>query len=61
MMIVLANEGYVFGGYNPTSWVNSFGYSDEASAFLFSVCDKARQRPPFKCLVKKVKSEFAIK
>jgi hypothetical protein len=37
MTFVLANGGFIFGGYNPKSWVNEFSYSDAPDAYLFQV------------------------
>ena len=39
LMFVKANEGYIFGGFNPTSWVSEFMYSECDDAYLFSVTD----------------------
>ena len=38
-MIVKANNGYIFGGYNPVSWVSDFSYASTDQAYLFSVTD----------------------
>jgi len=35
-MIVKTNDGYIFGGFNPTSWVSEFMYSECEDAYLFS-------------------------
>ena len=60
-MFIHANKGYVFGAFNPTSWVNEFTYSETDEAFLFSLCEPLRRRRPFKCKVKPGKQEFAVK
>jgi len=39
LMIVKANGGYVFGGYNPVNWVSDFSYTETDQAYLFSVTD----------------------
>lgn len=39
LTLINANGGYIFGGYSPTSWINSFSYSDCEDAFLISFCD----------------------
>jgi len=38
-MFIHANKGYVFGAFNPTSWLNEFSYSETDEAFLFSLCE----------------------
>jgi len=59
-MFVKANQGYIFGGYNPESWVSEFTYTDTKEAYLFSVTD-GKGRQPKRCHVKRNKSHFAIK
>ncbi|CDW72297.1 b-box zinc finger family protein [Stylonychia lemnae] len=61
MMIIKTQQGHIFGGYNPSSWVSQYCYSDCDDAFLFSIFTPGAKRPPFKCPVKKDKQEFAIK
>ena len=62
MLLVKANNGYVFGGYNPTSWFSQYCYSDCDDAFLFSLVDPTLPiRPPLKFPVLKSKSHMAIK
>ena len=61
IMFIHANKGYVFGAFNPTSWLNEFSYSETDEAFLFSLCEPMRKRKPFKCRVKPGKQEFAVK
>ncbi len=61
LILVHANGGYVFGAFNPTSWVNQYCYSESEEAFLFSLVEPTRKRKPFKCRVKPNKVDFAIK
>jgi hypothetical protein len=61
IILVNANNGYVFGAFNPTSWVNQYCYSECEEAFLFSLVEPTRKRRPFKCRVKPNKVDFAIK
>jgi TLD len=42
IMFIEANNGYVFGAFNPTSWLNEFSYSETEDAFLFSLCEPTR-------------------
>lgn len=35
LMFVLANGGYVFGGYNPVSWLSDFLYTETEESYLF--------------------------
>ena len=60
LMIVKANEGHIFGGFNPTSWVSEFMYSECDDSYLFSVTD-GKGRLPMKCMVKEEKKDKAIK
>ena len=60
LTFVKANEGHIFGGFNPTSWVSQFIYAECEDAFLFSITD-GRGRKPAKCPVKKDKADKAIK
>jgi len=60
LTFVKANGGHVFGGYNPTSWVSEFLYSETDQAYLFSVTD-GMGRKPVKCPVKSYKKDKAIK
>ena len=53
MMFIIANDGYIFGGYNPTSWLSQYCYADCDDAFLFSIKDARGQRKPFKCAIRK--------
>ena len=50
-MFVKANHGYIFGGYNPQSWLSDFSYTDSTEAYLFSVTD-GKSRKPIRCPVK---------
>ena len=50
-MLVKANQGHIFGGYNPVSWTSDFSYSETSEAYLFSVTD-GQGRKPVKCPVK---------
>ncbi|TNV87483.1 hypothetical protein FGO68_gene7976 [Halteria grandinella] len=61
LVLVSANKGYVFGGFNPTSWMNNYCYSECDDAFLFSLCEPTKQRKPFKCPIRPTKHDFAIK
>ncbi len=61
LIFLNANNGYVFGAFNPTSWVNQYCYSECEEAFLFSLVEPTRKRRPFKCRVKPNQVEFAIK
>ena len=38
-LTIIEANGYIFGGYNPTSWVNSYSYSECDDAFLLSFTD----------------------
>ena len=38
-MLIKANQGHIFGGYNPGSWINDFSYSEHTDSYLFSVTD----------------------
>ena len=60
LFIVKANEGHIFGGFNPTSWVSEFLYSETEESYLFSVTD-GKGRKPIRCPVKKHKKDKAIK
>jgi len=48
-MFVKANDGYIFGGFNPTSWVSEFMYSECNDAYLFSVTDGQGRKPAEIC------------
>lgn len=59
-MFVKANFGYIFGGYNPLSWLSDFTYTQTNEAYLFSVTD-GKSRKPIRCPIKKSKTHHAIK
>ena len=61
MILISANNGYIFGGYNPTSWISEYCYSECDDAFLFSITDPSNHRKPFKCVLSKSKTSLAIK
>lgn len=60
LILVKTSDNYVFGGYNPLSWINENMYNETEDAFIFSVSD-GKYRRPLKCPVKKAKKNFAIK
>ena len=60
ILIVRTTDNYIFGGFNPLSWINENMYNEAEDAFIFSVTD-GKYRPPIKCPVKYNKKEFAIK
>jgi hypothetical protein len=60
LMLVKGNHGYIFGGYNPYSWVSDFAYSDCKDAYLFSVSD-GKNRKPTRCPVRRTMTHHAIK
>ena len=59
-MFVKANHGYIFGGYNPLSWMSDYSYTDTRDAYLFSVTD-GKGRKPIRCPVKRSRTHLAIK
>lgn len=59
-MLIKANHGYIFGGYNPLSWVCDFAYTDCKDAYLFSITD-GKGRKPVRCPIRNSKTHFAIK
>ena len=59
-MIVKANEGYIFGGFAPTSWVSEFLYSECDDAYLFSITD-GKGRKAIKCPIKSERKDKALK
>ena len=61
LILVKANGGYLFGAFNPTSWINSFSYSECDDAFIISFSDDTGRRKPFKCPIKSDKRDYAIK
>jgi hypothetical protein len=60
IMFIKTNNGCIFGGYNPVSWLSDFCYSATDYAYLFSVTD-GKGRQPVKCPVRRHKKKFAIK
>ncbi len=54
------DDGYIFGGYNPVSWVSDFKYSETDEAYLFSVTD-GKGKKPARCPIRKSKVHLAIK
>ena len=59
-MFVKANHGYIFGGYNPESWVSDFSYTKTAHSYLFSVTD-GMGRKPVKLPIRNSRVQHAIK
>ena len=45
-MFVKANNGYIFGGYNPVSYINDFAYSETSSSYLFQVFNPQTTHDP---------------
>ena len=37
LVFVQANGGFIFGGYNPQSWLSDFMYTEAHDAYLFQV------------------------
>lgn len=60
IMFVKANGGHIFGGFNATSWLSDFCYSESQDCYLFSVTD-GKSRPPIKCGIRTHKKGQAIK
>ena len=60
ILLVKANGGHIFGGFNPVGWKSDFCYTPTEDAYLFSVTD-GQGRKPVKCPVKPQKKQFAIK
>jgi hypothetical protein len=60
LMIIKLKDGHIFGGYNPTSWINEFIYVETDEAFLFSITD-GQGRKPIRCPIKDNKKDRAIK
>jgi hypothetical protein len=60
LMIIRTIEGYVFGGFNPFSWISEYMYNETENAFIFSLTD-GKYRKPLKCPVYKTMKKFAIK
>jgi len=60
LLIVKANQGHIFGGYNPVSWVSDFCYAETNEAYLFTITD-GQGRKPMRCPIKEQKKHMAIK
>jgi len=60
ILLVKANYGHIFGGYNATSWMSDFSYSNAPDCYLFSITD-GKGRGPIKCPIRKNKADKAIK
>ena len=60
IMIVKTEDDRVFGGYNSTSWISEYVYSQWEEAFIFSVTD-GRARGWIKWPIDKHKTDKAIK
>jgi hypothetical protein len=60
LIVIKLEDGHVFGGYNPISWIGEYMYNDCEDAFLFSITD-GKYRKPIRCPVKKSLKKFAIK
>ena len=39
LTIVSANGGYIFGGYNPLSWISDFMYTETSESYLFQIAN----------------------
>lgn len=60
IILVKANGGYIFGGYNPFSWIEENVYLNAPRSFLFSVTD-GRDRRPIKFPVRQSRADCAIR
>ena len=60
LIIIKTDDGHVFGGYNPVSWISEYMYNEREDAFLFSITD-GQYRKPIRCAIKKALKKFAIK
>lgn len=60
LIIIKTIDGYVFGGFNPISWISEYMYNETENAFLFSLSD-GKYRKPLRCPVYKTMKKFAIK
>lgn len=58
--IIKTIDNYIFGGYNPISWISENMYNETDDAFLFSLSD-GKFRKPYKCSLKKSKKKYSIK
>ena len=52
LLLVKANKGHIFGGYNPENWVSDFSYTETDQSYLFSITD-GKGRAPIKCPIRK--------
>ena len=65
-MLIKANKHYVFGGFNPQSWMSEQLYLECEDAFIFSLARKKGDNKddgltPYKCQVRSSKVDKAIK
>ncbi|CAI2385890.1 unnamed protein product [Moneuplotes crassus] len=60
ILLVKANDNYIFGGYNPLSWIKENVYLNTTGSFLFSLTD-GKGRGVIKFPVKRNRSSCAIK
>ena len=60
LTIIKTIEGYVFGGFNPVSWISEVMFNETENSFLFSLTD-GKYRKPMKCPSYKSMRKFAIK
>ena len=60
VLLVKANGGYVFGGYNPYSWIKENAYLNTTNSFLFSETD-GRGRKPIKFPTRPSRADAAIR
>ena len=60
VILVRANTNYIFGGFNPSSWMAECVYSESNDAFLFSLMREG-QKGCIKCEVRKERADKAIK
>ena len=60
LTIVKTVDNYVFGGFNPVSWMSENMYNETEEAFLFSLSD-GKYRKPLRCPLKHSKKKYSIK
>lgn len=60
LLLVKLEDGHVFGGYNPISWISEYMYNECEDAYIFSITDGS-MRKPMRCPIKKSLKKFAIK
>ena len=58
--IIKTDDGHIFGGYNPISWINEAMYNECDDSFIFSLSDGMTIKP-IKCPLKKYMKKYAIK